>query len=121
MNAASCFVAETSGIEVQLEARLGADRLPSEVETTLYRIVQEALTNVVKHAEAKRVSILLARRDRTAVAVIEDDGLGFDHGASDGAGVGLLGMQERVELHDGRLTVESNLGSGTTLRIEIPL
>jgi signal transduction histidine kinase len=113
--------AETSGIHVQLEAHLGSSRLPAEVETTLYRIVQEALTNVVKHAGASRVSLLLARRDGTAVAVIEDDGRGFDDSAVEGDGVGLLGMQERAELHDGRVTVESTPGSGTTLRVEVPL
>jgi signal transduction histidine kinase len=113
--------AETSGIEAQLEARLGAERLSPDVETTLYRIVQEALTNVVKHAEAHKVSILLARRDRTAVALIEDDGKGFDPGTPAADGVGLLGMQERVDLHDGRVTMESTPDSGTTLRVEIPL
>ena len=113
--------AETSGIEVHLEPHLGASRLPAEVETTLYRIVQEALTNVVKHADASRVSILLARRGGTAVAVIEDDGRGFDNGTVQSHGVGLLGMQERVELHDGRVIVESTPGSGTTLRVEVPL
>jgi signal transduction histidine kinase len=113
--------AEMTGVEVDLEPRLGAERLPPEVETTLYRLVQEALTNVVKHAEARHVSILLARREGSVVAVIEDDGLGFDPDARDGDGVGLLGMQERVELYDGRLTVESAPEAGTTLRIEIPL
>jgi two-component system, NarL family, sensor histidine kinase DevS len=113
--------AEMTGVEVDLEPRLGAERLPPEVETTLYRLVQEALTNVVKHAEARHVSILLARREGSVIAVIEDDGLGFDPDARDGDGVGLLGMQERVELHDGRLTVESAPEAGTTLRIEIPL
>jgi signal transduction histidine kinase len=111
---------ETTGIDAQLEARLGATRLPSDVETTLYRIVQEALTNVVKHAEAKSVSILLNRGEGTAIAVIEDDGRGFES-ADSGDGVGLLGMRERVELHDGRLIVESTPDGGTTLRIEIPL
>jgi signal transduction histidine kinase len=113
--------AETSGIDVQLEAHLGQERLPAEVETTLYRIVQEGLTNVVKHAHASHVSILLARRDRTAVAVIEDDGQGFGDDAAESDGVGLLGIQERVELHDGRVTMESTPGSGTTLRVEVPL
>jgi signal transduction histidine kinase len=112
---------EMTGIDAQLEARLGAERLPPEVETTLYRLVQEALTNVVKHAEARHVSILLARREGSAIAVIEDDGRGFDPETRDGDGVGLLGMRERVELHDGRLTVESGPQAGTTLRIEVPL
>jgi signal transduction histidine kinase len=113
--------AETSGIEVQLESRLGAARLPPEVETTLYRIIQEALTNVVKHAEAHNISILLARRDRAVLAIIDDDGRGFDSSVSEGDGIGLLGMHERVDLHNGRLTVESTPGVGTTLRVEVPL
>jgi signal transduction histidine kinase len=113
--------AESTGIHVDLEAQLGKERLPPEVETTLYRIVQEALTNVVKHADASRVSILLVRRDASATAVIEDDGRGFDSQAAREDGLGLLGMRERVELHDGRLTVESQAGSGTTLVVEVPL
>jgi signal transduction histidine kinase len=91
------------------------------VETTVYRIVQEALTNVVKHAEATRVSILLVRRDATVTAVVEDDGLGFDPEAAGEDSLGLEGMRERVELHEGRMTVETAPGSGTTLRVEVPL
>jgi len=112
---------ETSGIAVDLEAQLAEERLPAEVETTLYRIVQEALTNVVKHAEARSVSILLVRRDGSATAVIEDDGRGFDPATAPEDRMGLQGMRERVELHDGRLTVESAPGSGTTLVVEVPL
>jgi signal transduction histidine kinase len=112
---------EATDIRVDLEAQLGERRLPPEVETTLYRIVQEALTNIVKHAEASRVSILLLRREASATAVIEDDGRGFDSAAAREDGLGLLGMRERVELHDGRLTVESEPGSGTTLVVEVPL
>jgi len=112
---------ESSGIRVDLEARLGPERLPGEVETTVYRIVQEALTNVVKHAEAKNVSILLVRRHDVVTTVIEDDGIGFETGAARGDSLGLAGIRERVELHDGRLTIESAPGAGTTLRVEVPL
>jgi two-component system, NarL family, sensor histidine kinase DevS len=112
---------ESSGIRVQLEARVGEERLPSEVETTIYRIVQEALTNVVKHAEATEVSILLVRRDGAVTAVLEDNGGGFDPDAARADSLGLEGMRERVALHDGRLTVESAPGSGTTLRAEVTL
>jgi signal transduction histidine kinase len=112
---------ESSGISVELEAQIGEQRLPSDVETTVYRIVQEALTNVVKHAEASRVSILLVRRDATVTAVVEDDGRGFDPEAAGEDSVGLEGMRERVELHEGRMTVETAPGSGTTLRVEVPL
>jgi signal transduction histidine kinase len=112
---------EGTGIAVDLEDRLGEDRLPAEVETTIYRIVQEALTNIVKHAEARRVSILLLRRDGSATAVIEDDGRGFEPTKASEDGLGLTGMRERVELHEGRLTVESSPGAGTTLAVEVPL
>jgi len=112
---------ESSGIEVELESRLGDERVPSDVETSLYRIVQEALTNIVKHAGANKVSILLMRRDNSVSAIVEDDGRGFDPSTIDTTRLGLAGMRERVELHDGRLTVEAAPGAGTTLRVEVPL
>jgi len=112
---------ESSGINVDLEAQLGDERLPSDVETTVYRIVQETLTNVVKHAEAHNVGILLARRAGILTAVIEDDGQGFDPAGVHEDSLGLAGMRERVELHDGRMVVESSPGAGATLRVEVPL
>jgi signal transduction histidine kinase len=112
---------ESTGIDVQFEARLGNRRLPEAVETTIYRIVQEALTNVVKHAQARNVSILLVRRNSTATAVIEDDGRGFDPDELNADGLGLTGMRERVGLIDGRLSVESSAETGTTLAVEVPL
>ena len=111
---------ERSGLDVQVEAPLGSARLPPEVETAVYRIVQEAVTNVVKHASARHLSVFLTRRGDTLVGVIEDDGRGFDPGAPR-AGVGLVGMRERVELLDGHLTVDSTPGRGTTLLVELPL
>jgi two-component system, NarL family, sensor histidine kinase DevS len=112
---------ESSGIRVQLEASIGDQRLATEVETTVYRIVQEALTNVVKHAEASEVSILLVLREGTLTTVVEDNGGGFDPGQAGSDSLGLEGIRERVALHDGRLTLESAPGSGTTLRVEVPL
>jgi two-component system, NarL family, sensor histidine kinase DevS len=112
---------EATAIRVDLEAQLGDERLPAEVETTLYRIVQEALTNIVKHAGASRVSILLVRSSGSATVVIEDDGQGFDPAELREDGMGIIGMRERVELHEGRLTVESTPGSGATLVAEVPL
>ncbi len=113
--------AESTGIEVELEAGLGEQRLPSDLETTLYRIVQEALTNVVKHAHARKVSIVLMRRGSRVTALIEDDGEGFDLEQTRDEGVGLLGMRERVQLLDGRIKLESSPGVGTTLAVEVPL
>jgi signal transduction histidine kinase len=112
---------EQTGMKVDLVPRLGTDRLPREIETTLYRITQEALTNVVKHAHASRVSIVLTRRDGAVSAVIEDDGRGIESGHRTGDGVGLVGMKERVALVGGRLVVESPPGGGTTLSIEVPV
>jgi two-component system, NarL family, sensor histidine kinase DevS len=112
-------LSEQSDLVVDFEARLGDRRLPPEAETALYRIVQEALTNVVKHADAHRVSITLVRKEASAVVVIEDDGQGFEPGAVRAGALGFTGMRERVELVDGRLTVESSPGAGTTLVAEV--
>jgi signal transduction histidine kinase len=111
----------STGIPLQFEARLGGGRLPSEVETTLYRVVQESLTNIAKHAGATKVSVLLVRRGSSTTAVVEDDGHGFDRTDENRGGIGLDGMRERVALLDGRLTVESDRGSGTTIVAEVPL
>jgi signal transduction histidine kinase len=114
-------VREAAALDVQVEARLGTERLPPDVETALYRIVQEALTNVVKHAGADHVSILVTRKPSSVLVVIEDDGRGFDPEQTRAAGLGLLGMNERVELLDGTFQVEAEPGAGTTLLIELPL
>ena len=111
--------AEQAGISVDFEPNLAGERLPPEVETALYRIVQESLTNVVKHARARNVSILLTRKQRAVTAVVEDDGRGFDPDEI-GDGFGIEGMRERIALLDGRLAIESTDG-GTTLVAEVPV
>ena len=113
-------VAEQTGLAFDLEAQLGDERLPSEIETALYRMVQEALTNVVKHGQAGRVSIILARSQGSVTAVIEDDGRGFETDRIY-EGLGLDGMRERLALLGGRLKIESRPGAGTTLAGEVPL
>ena len=110
-----------TGIDVDLASQLGEERLSPEVETTLYRTVQEALTNIAKHAAAQRVSVSIVRRANFATAVVEDDGHGFDSEDEAHGGIGLAGMRERLALLDGRLTVESRRGSGTSLVAEVPL
>jgi signal transduction histidine kinase len=112
---------ERSGIRTSVESSLGAERLPAETETVLYRLVQEALTNVVKHAGAETVSIVLARRDDRVTAVVEDDGRGFATEDVNDAALGLVGMRERLALLDGTLAVESSPGSGTSLVAHVPL
>ncbi len=110
---------EQIGIEMDVETNLGEERLAPEIETALYRLVQEALTNVVKHSRAGRVSISLVRKAHSVSAVIEDDGVGFTEPS--GEGLGLIGMRERVGLLDGRFEVESRAGHGTTIVAEVPL
>ena len=113
--------AEQTGISVDFQTALADERLPEEVETALYRIVQESLTNVVKHAQARRVSILLARKDGAVKAVVEDDGQGFDPAEQTDDGYGLMGMRERLALLGGRLEVESGHDGGTTIAAEVPV
>ncbi|HZO97976.1 MAG TPA: GAF domain-containing sensor histidine kinase [Gaiellaceae bacterium] len=111
---------EQTGIAVDFVAGLGEEQVPGEAATALYRIVQEALTNVVKHAHARGVSILLTRKNDRVALVIEDDGRGFDPDRP-AEGFGLQGMRERVELLGGTLLVETAEGAGTTLAVEVPL
>ncbi len=114
-------VGEQSEAAVEVESRLDVERLPPELETALYRIAQEALTNVVKHASATHVHIALNQHQRTVTLTVQDDGRGFESGAARPAGLGLVGMRERVALLGGWLTVESGTGAGTMLRAELPL
>jgi signal transduction histidine kinase len=112
---------EQSDTRIDFHSALGEARLPSDMETALYRVVQESLTNIVKHANAKHVSVSLARRTTGVAVVIEDDGAGFDLRAVREDGIGLLGMRERLALLDGRLEIESRPGAGTTVVAEVPL
>jgi signal transduction histidine kinase len=111
---------EQTGLSVTFRSTIGEERLPSDVETALFRVVQESLTNVVKHSHANTVGVVLRRSDVAAAVVVEDDGAGFDP-AQPGEGIGLLGMRERLELLDGRLQIESERGRGTTLVAEVPV
>ena len=111
---------DQTGLALDLETQLGDKRLPGEIETALYRMVQEGLTNVVKHGQAGRVSIVLALSSKAITAVIEDDGRGFEPDQNH-EGMGLDGMRERLGLLGGRLKIESRPGAGTTLVGEVPL
>ncbi|MBI3947816.1 MAG: GAF domain-containing sensor histidine kinase [Armatimonadetes bacterium] len=100
--------------------------LPGAVEIAVYRIVQEALTNVAKHASASNVSLLLRARGGRLRAIVEDDGVGFDVAATledapEERKLGLVGMQERASLLGGSCTVESRPGAGCTVVVEVPI
>lgn len=111
---------ERSGIRTTVETHLG-ERLPPELETTLYRVVQEALSNVVKHAAARHVSIVLAQRGSSVAATIDDDGAGFDEAEVRPDALGLTGMRERLALVGGALEIESTPGRGTTVAAQVPV
>jgi len=118
--------AERSGILVDfLSSGIDEPRLPGVIETTLYRVVQEAMNNVFKHAAAKSVSVSIERRGNMVLAIVEDDGMGFDTDAappsSHPARLGIAGMRERSIIAGGTLTVESSAGGGTTVRLQLPL
>jgi two-component system sensor histidine kinase UhpB len=115
-------------LEVDFHATGPKERLSSELETVLYRIVQEALTNVARHAHAHKVRVTLKENDQAIDATISDDGTGFDAAElqkkpeiGQERGWGLVGMYERAHLLDGTLTIDAKPGKGTTVRAHIPI
>jgi signal transduction histidine kinase len=113
----------STGLQVIFRQSGLESRLPGEIEIALYRIVQEALTNVVRHAGVSAAQVLLRATDSIIVLKVEDEGRGFDaeSEAATAAGTGLLGMRERARLLGGRIVVESVPGAGTALTVELPL
>ncbi|MDZ5461098.1 ATP-binding protein [Azohydromonas lata] len=118
---------ELTGVSVDLELLgLDHDRLPTQLEAAVFRVIQEALTNVAKYAQASQVSVSLVRRRGQLVGTIEDDGLGFDTAdamtpAAGRTHWGLLGMQERIEAMGGTFSIESRPGAGTTILWRLPV
>ncbi len=115
-----------TGIQFEIEAAAFNGRLPPEMETALYRMFQEALTNVIRHASAKTVRFSLARQGGWFVGRIEDNGRGFNpnnirQDGTEARGLGLLGMKERVIQFGGELGIESEYGNGSCITIRIPL
>jgi|GEM_PF-166280 len=105
--------------------RLGKERLSRQIEVALFRVAQEALTNIQKHAEATSVSVLIERRDSQIVLIVEDNGRGFPVDEvlteAERPHLGVLGMRERVTSVGGTLEIETSPGKGTTLFVRIPL
>ncbi|HYH68529.1 MAG TPA: PAS domain S-box protein [Urbifossiella sp.] len=113
---------QQSGVRAEVQVTgLEAGRLPAEVETALYRVVQEALTNVAKHTQAAAVAVTIGVTDGAAAAVVEDDGAGFEPEGAGTGRLGLVGMRERLALVGGTLEVESSPGGGTTVIARVPL
>jgi signal transduction histidine kinase len=114
------------GVNVHLDHSGLSERLPPDIETTMYRIIQEALTNILRHAEASNIYITLACQDGSFDGEITDDGKGFDldslqRGMNETSGWGLSGMQERVTLCNGQMWISSKAGDGTRISIKIPI
>jgi PAS domain S-box-containing protein len=112
------------GVPVDLHLRFDtATRMGTDIETALYRILQEALTNAARHSQATQIEVLIERDATHVRAVVEDNGCGFDVPTRPAAqgGLGLLGMQERASLLQGELAINSAKGQGTTLYIRLPL
>lgn len=109
------------GLALRLATVPLGSAISAEHELHLYRIVQEALTNVARHARATRVAVHLARRRRRVVLTIVDDGSGFDPAQPRLAGLGLTTMRERVEMMGGELRIRAGVGRGTTIHVTLPL
>jgi two-component system sensor histidine kinase UhpB len=116
---------EPAGIQVQFEVSSDLGRASAAVETAMFRIAQEAVTNIIRHADARHARIQLAREQSNWVLTVQDDGRGFDasavHAANSDHRWGLFGVRERVELLGGTFAIDSRVGTGTTLRVEIPV
>jgi signal transduction histidine kinase len=118
-------VSATSGLDIALDIDLmrkegaGDVRYEEEIESTLYRLVQEGLTNIVRHADAGNVHVTLRERGPEVTVEVHDDGRGFDPGAG-GAGVGLVGMRERIALVGGTLQIDSAPGQGAVIAARVP-
>lgn len=112
----------SAGLDVTLETAAVDHLLTEDEKLVVYRVVQEALTNVVRHARASRVTVRLGRENDRVLAEVIDDGVGFEPDApGPEGGLGLIGMQERAATVEGWLRLESRPGRGTTVRLEIPV
>lgn len=114
-------IAERQGFAVDMTVALGPDRLAPELETVAYRVTQEALNNVARHAGARAVQVRATRTGGSLSVVVADDGVGPTGSADPGAGFGIPGMRERAALVGGSLTVEAGEHGGTVVRLHIPV
>ncbi len=115
---------ESIGVQVKLKAVGLEERLPPEVEIVVFRVVQEAITNIARHAQASEVCISLIKNDAYLNVRVEDNGVGFDPNqlmSNQGQVWGLRGMEERITLLDGKFHIDSKPSTGTVVLVEIPL
>ncbi len=117
------WIEQNYGLLTEFSAELEAKRYEDEIETVVYRICQEAVFNALKYAHVDVLTVRLYEQDGNLTLQVEDRGIGFDMNSRDakGTGLGLYGMKERAELVDGQLLIQSQVGKGTRIRLEIPL
>jgi len=109
-----------SGIQVDVLVEGELDELPEAHRTSVFRIVQEALTNCARHARASHVRVTVHGSPEAIFVAVQDDGLGMPAGGEVGRGLGLIGIEERARELGGRMSIQSQSGRGTTLTVEIP-
>jgi signal transduction histidine kinase/streptogramin lyase len=110
-------------IEIKSEIDLIDNLFPKEVEINVYRIVQESLNNIIKHSDASEVEIIVKKTDNEVIITIKDDGRGFDmtNFKAKGTGLGLVGLRERTKMLGGKISINSSVGNGTEIRVNLPL
>ena len=118
--------AERTGLEIEVRGDASCPGLAPEMEITAFRVAQEAVTNAIRHAAARKVTVSIRSLDGVLSILVEDDGKGFDvrgtlQGPATGKYLGLLGMQERARMLGGELVIESSPGRGTRVRLQLPL
>ena len=116
---------EPAGVRLNIKETSASRRLPAEVETALFRVVQEVITNIARHAAARHVDIWFQFDNHRTTVSIEDDGIGFDMvevtlSPDTQRGLGLMGMYERVELLGGKMEIDTAPGYGTQIQIQMP-
>jgi two-component system, NarL family, sensor histidine kinase DegS len=108
-------------VKIQFSHSCEVNRLPAKYEVALFRLIQESVQNALKHAKASTIKVELTITKAMAKATIKDDGQGFDLNQTKMQSFGILGMKERVDLLDGEIFIDSTIGSGTKVVINVPL
>jgi signal transduction histidine kinase len=112
-------MSKRTGLDIRIDADEDSDTLADEHKTCVYRLVQEALNNALRHSHARALNVTVKHAGDRVLFSVRDNGVGFDKKTV--RGLGLLGMEERVRRLGGKLTIESELGTGTNIQAELPL
>src|SRR4029079_17586096 len=121
LNAYLRSFSKRTGIHADLQISNHDGRLPQAIEVGVYRILQEALTNVARHSGADRCVVALGRDELVVSLTVEDDGIGFAWNAARTRGLGVIGMRERAQSLAGSFLIEDRIGGGTRIRVTVPL